>query len=240
MYTCWVALLFVVGMFICLPFVVIPILIHEKLGTISFFFIRFWAYFFSIPSFIFFKTHQRELVDRSKSYIFVINHTSFMDAPAIPLNIPIQLRALGKKELSKIPIFGFITSRVAVWVDRSDQESRTRSIDRLIKTLDNGISILVAPEGTRNNTEAPLLPFYNGPFRLAIETGTPIMPLVIHNAKKIMPRGQLGVRPGTVHSYFLPEVSTAGLTEADLPTLKEQVYKMMEAKVVSLNDNTSA
>ena len=163
-----------------------------------------------------------------------------MDAPAIPLNIPIQLRALGKKELSKIPIFGFITSRVAVWVDRSDQESRTRSIDRLIKTLDNGISILVAPEGTRNNTEAPLLPFYNGPFRLAIETGTPIMPLVIHNAKKIMPRGQLGVRPGTVHSYFLPEVSTAGLTEADLPTLKEQVYKMMEAKVVSLNDNTSA
>lgn len=222
-------------MFIALPFMVIPALIHDKLGKFSFFFIRFWALFFSVPSLIFFKTHDRHLVNRKKSYIFVINHTSFMDAPAIPLAIPIQLRALGKKELSKIPVFGWVVGRVAVWVDRSSQESRAKSIQKLIKTLNQGISIMVAPEGTRNNSDQPLLPFFNGPFRLALETGTPIMPLVIHNAKKLMPKGQLGIRPGTIHSYFLPEVPTAELSERDLQALKQQVFNMMKDKIEALD-----
>lgn len=169
----------------------------------------------------------------------MINHTSFMDAPAIAVSTPIQLRALGKKELSQVPIFGFITSRLAVWVDRSNPESRIRSINRLMKTLDNGISILVAPEGTRNASDDPLLPFYNGPFRLAIETGRPILPLIIHDAKKLMPKGQLGVRPGTVHSYFLPEIDCSGLTEEDLPTLKEKVFEIMKNKVVELDAASS-
>lgn len=223
------------GMLICMPFIVIPILLNQKWGKFSFVFVRLWAHFFSIPSFIFFKTHNRELVDKSKSYIFIINHTSFMDAPAIAASTPIQLRALGKKELSKVPIFGFITSRLAVWVDRSDQKSRTKSIDKLINTLDKGISILVAPEGTRNASNQPLLTFYNGPFRLAIETGIPIIPLVIHNAKKLMPRGQWGVRPGTVHSYFLPEIDCSGLTEDDLPELKQKVFDIMKNKIESLD-----
>lgn len=218
-----------------MPFIVIPILLNEKWGQFSFFFVRLWSLLFATPSFIFFKTHGKELIDKKKSYIFVINHTSFMDAPAIAVATPIQLRALGKKELSKVPIFGFITSRLAVWVDRSNQESRTRSIARLMKTLDKGISILVAPEGTRNSSDEPLLPFYNGPFRLAIETGVPIIPFIIHDAKKLMPKGQLGVRPGTVHNYFLPEIPTAGLTDKDLPALKEKVYNIMKEKVMALD-----
>ncbi|MCE7993818.1 MAG: 1-acyl-sn-glycerol-3-phosphate acyltransferase [Roseivirga sp.] len=235
-YTAWVAILFVTGMFLALPFVVIPILISEKLGGISFLATRIWVYFFATPSLIFFKTHNREIIDKKKSYIFVINHTSFMDAPAIAMSTPIQLRALGKKELSKIPVFGFITSRVAVWVDRSDPESRKKSLARLIKTLDNGISILVAPEGTRNNSGDPLLPFFNGPFRLAIETGTPILPLVIHDAKKVMPKGQLGVKPGTIHSYFLSPVETGEMSEENLPELKERVFQLMKEKVEALDE----
>lgn len=222
-------------MFLALPFVVIPILINDKLGAISFMFTRFWVIFFSIPSFIVFKTHNRKIIDKEKSYIFVINHTSFMDAPAIAMSTPIQLRALGKKELSKIPVFGFIVSRVAVWVDRSNPESRSKSLQKLIKTLDKGISILVAPEGTRNNSDQPLLPFFNGPFRLAIETGTPILPLVIHDAKKLMPKGQLGVRPGTVHSYFLPPIETSKMGQEDLPELKEKVFLLMKKKVEALD-----
>lgn len=222
-------------MFLALPFVVIPILVNDKFGVISFLATRLWVYFFATPSLIFFKTHNREIIDKNRSYIFVINHTSFMDAPAIAMSTPIQLRALGKKELSKIPVFGFITSRVAVWVDRSNPESRKESIKKLEKTLNKGISILVAPEGTRNNTGQPLLPFFNGPFRLAIETGTPVLPLVIHNAKKLMPKGQLGVRPGTVHSYFLPPIETKNLHRKDLPALKNKVFDLMKEKVVALD-----
>ncbi len=158
-----------------------------------------------------------------------------MDAPAIAMSTPIQLRALGKKELSKIPVFGFITSRIAVWVDRSDPESRSKSLNKLVKTLNKGISILVAPEGTRNNSDQPLLPFFNGPFRLAIETGTPILPLVIHDARKLMPKGQLRVSPGTVHSYFLPAVETSEMSEKDLPELKKRVFELMKEKVEALD-----
>ncbi len=222
-------------MLICMPFIVIPILINEKWGQFSFFFVKMWALLSGTPCFIFFKSHGKVNVDKKKSYIFEINHTSFLDAPAIAASTPIQLRALGKKELSQVPIFGFITSRLAVWVDRSSPESRSRSIGRLLKMLDKGISILVAPEGTRNASDKPLLPFYNGPFRLAIETGIPIVPFIIHDAKKLMPKGQLGVTPGTIHSYFLPEIPTAGLIEDDLPALKEKVYKIMKDKVLALD-----
>lgn len=229
------AILFVTGMFLALPFVVIPILISDRFGGISFLATRLWVYFFATPSLIFFKTHNREIIDKNRSYIFVINHTSFMDAPAIAMSTPIQLRALGKKELSKVPVFGFITSRVAVWVDRSNPESRKKSLEKLVKTLDKGISILVAPEGTRNDSDQPLLPFFNGPFRLAIETGVPILPLVIHDAKKLMPKGQLGVTPGTVHSYFLPPIETNKMGPEDLPALKERVFELMKEKVEALD-----
>jgi 1-acyl-sn-glycerol-3-phosphate acyltransferase len=222
-------------MFLALPFVVIPILINDRFGGISFLATRLWVYFFATPSLIFFKTHNREIIDKNRSYIFVINHTSFMDAPAIAMSTPIQLRALGKKELSRIPVFGFITSRVAVWVDRSNPESRKKSLTKLVKTLNKGISILVAPEGTRNNSDQVLLPFFNGPFRLAIETGVPILPLVIHDAKKLMPKGQLRVSPGTVHSYFLPPVETDKLSQEDITELKEKVFELMKAKIAELD-----
>lgn len=235
LYSVWVGLLFIFWMIVFMPFIIIPVLIDDRLGGISFFFIRCWSLFFSIPSFIFFRRHGVKNIDRKKSYIFVSNHTSFMDAPAIPLSIPIQLRALGKKELSKIPIFGLVTTKVAVWVDRTDQESRQRSIDRLIRILNKGISIFVAPEGTRNHTNAPLLPFFNGPFRLAIETGVPIIPMIIHNAKKIMPRGSLMMKPGTVNTHFLEPIETKGLTEDDLPELKEKVFQLMKSKVETLD-----
>lgn len=210
-------------------------MISEKLGGIGFAATRLWVLFFATPSLIFFKTHNREIIDKKKSYIFVINHTSFMDAPAIAMATPIQLRALGKKELSKVPVFGFITSKIAVWVDRTNPESRKRSLEKLVKTLDNGISILVAPEGTRNNSDQPLLPFFNGPFRLAIETGIPILPLIIHDAKKVMKKGRFGVRPGTIHNYFLPPVETSEFMEKDLSKLKKKVFGLMKEKIETLD-----
>jgi len=234
-YSIWVVIWFFIPLILTSPFIIIPLFISDRLGNISFFFIRLWVWIFSVPTFIFFKSHDKYLIDKNQAYIFTISHTSFLDAPAIPMAIPVQVRGLGKKELSKIPLFGFVTSRFAVWVDRTDQESRKKSIKKLIKTLNKGISIMVAPEGTRNDSSDPLLPFYNGPFRLAIETGIPILPTVIYNAKRLMPKGKLSIRPGTVHTYFLPAVETSSLSEDDLPALKEKVFQMMKSKIESLD-----
>ena len=235
LYTAWCAIWFVSIMLALSPFIVIPRLISPKLDRVSYFFARVWVFLFSMVSFIHFKTHHRGLIKRGQAYIFTINHTSFLDAPAIPRAIPVPLKGLGKKELANIPLFGFIASSFAVWVDRTNEESRRKSVEKLVRNLNRGLSIMVAPEGTRNNTAEPLLPFYNGPFRLAIETGTPIMPLIIHDAKRLMPKGQLGLKPGLIHNYFLPPIFTENMTQDDLPALKAQVYERMKSKIIELD-----
>ncbi|WP_420388411.1 lysophospholipid acyltransferase family protein [Roseivirga sp.] len=235
LYTGWCAIAFVVPMLILAIPMVIPVIVSRKLDFITYFFIRVWVYCFSITTGIWFIGHNKRVVDRKKSYIFVINHTSFLDAPAIPIAIPSSLVALGKKELSQIPVFGWITGRFAIWVDRSDPESRKAGSQRLKQLLSGGTSVLVAPEGTRNNTDEPLLPFRYGPFRLAIESQIPILPVIIHNAGKLMKRGSLLLTPGVVHSYCLPEISVEGLTEDDLDELTNSTYELMKNKIIELN-----
>ncbi len=193
---------------------------------------------FGITTGIWFTGHNKKLVDTKKSHIFVINHTSFLDACAIPIAIPSTLVGLGKKELSKIPIFGWVTSRFAIWIDRSNPESRKEGSKKMKALLKGGTSVLVAPEGTRNNTDEVLLPFRYGPFRLAIESQIPITPVVIHNAAKLMKRGSLLLKPGVVHSYILPEVSVEGMTEDHLESLTQNVFKMMKNKIEELNQST--
>lgn len=227
---------FVVPMLILAIPIIMPLLISRRLDFITYFFIRFWVYCFSLLTGIWFIGHNKQVVDRKKSYIFVINHTSFLDAPAIPIAIPSTLVALGKKELSKIPVFGLVVNRLAIWVDRSSAESRKVSSAKLKELLRGGTSVLVAPEGTRNNTYEPLLPFRYGPFRLAIEAQIPIIPVVIHNAGRLMKRGSLLLRPGVVHCYCLSEISVEGLTEADLDQLTQTTFELMKQKIISLNE----
>ena len=214
---------------------VIPIMISRKLDFITYFFIRVWVRVFGALTGIWFTGHNKKVIDRKKSYIFVINHTSFLDAPAIPIAIPSPLVALGKKELSKIPVFGWVTGRWAIWVDRSNPESRKAGSEKLKQILKGGTSVLVAPEGTRNNSDEPLLPFRYGPFRLAIESQIPILPVVIHNAGKLMTRGSLLLKPGNVHCWALPEVQVEGLTEDNLDELTHRVYEMMKKKILEMD-----
>jgi len=182
--------------------IVLPMLISDRAGKISFFFIRLWARIWCFLSGFKLEIHGREHIDRNQPYIYIFNHRSFFDAPIIPIAIPQQVRALGKKELSQIPFFGWVVGRFAVWVDRDNPESRKESIPKLIEILQKGISIVVAPEGTRNDSGDLLLPFQRGAFRLSIETGIPVLPLAVIGADKIHKRGSLLLRPGKVRIYF--------------------------------------
>lgn len=103
------------------------------------------------------------------------------------------------KELSKTPVFGIILGVISVWVDRGDTASRRISVDRLIVYLKKGISIVVAPEGTRN----AIFAFQRGPFRLSIETRIPIIPMAVVGADKTRKLGSILLCPGKVNVYFL-------------------------------------
>jgi len=107
--------------------------------------------------------------------------------------IPGEKRPLAKKELLKIPVFGWIASSAAVIVDRSSGESRKKSMDRLKNILSNGTSILLFAEGTQNRSKEPLQPFKDGAFRIAIDAQEPILPMVVVGAGPLMPPGTIRI-----------------------------------------------
>ena len=185
-YTVYSALLFFVLMLLLGLFVLIPLLIHPRGDKISFVFIRLWVGTWAFLSGIRFEVHGKEYIDLNQSYIYIFNHRSNLDAPLLPMVIPHYVRAIGKKELSKIPIFSTVVSKLAIWVDRSNPESRHESMGKLVSLLNQGISVVVSPEGTRNNTDQTLLPFQKGAFRLAIETQTPIMEMAVIGARSVV------------------------------------------------------
>ena len=173
---------------------VIPILISRKLDYITYFFIRVWVRFLAYLQVSgLWATTKKLLTGRSLTSLLSTILLFWMRQQFQLLFL--SLVALGKKELSKIPFFGWLTSKWAIWVDRSSPESRKEGSEKLKQILSGGTSVLVAPEGTRNNTDEPLLPFRYGPFRLAIESQIPILPVIIHNAGKLMTRGSLFTHP---------------------------------------------
>jgi 1-acyl-sn-glycerol-3-phosphate acyltransferase len=163
------------------------------------------------------------------AYIYIANHISWLDAAIIFKIFRQPLRPLGKAETGKIPVFGFIYRNIAVTVDRSSPAARQKSVRRLKSILRKGVSVLVFPEGTFNETTEPLAPFFDGAFRIAIETGTPIKPVLLLDTYDRMPyHTALSLNPGKDRAVFLEEIPVTGLTAEDLPMLRDRARVIME------------
>lgn len=172
--------------------------------------------------------------DRDLQYIFVSNHVSYLDVPVMMKAIRKQhFRVLGKAELGSIPVFGFIFKQAAVSVDRKSAENRRKSVLILKSIIKRKISVFIFPEGTFNETPQPLKEFYDGAFRIAIETQTPIKPILILDTNRLMHyKSFLSLTPGRSRAVFLQETDTTGLTVKDVPGLKEKIYRQMETSLI--------
>lgn len=202
-------------------------------GNLVYFGCIAWADIWFALVFIFHRNVYVEKPKKDQSYIFVANHISYLDSAIIPKTFRHPIRPLGKVEMAKIPIFGFIYKNAIVTVDRSSAENRAKSVLLLKSILKKGISVLVFPEGTFNMTHKPLKEFYDGAFRIAIETGTPIKPVLLLNAYDRMHyKSIFSLNPGKSRSVFLPEVPVDGLSLSDAGMLKEKVFAMMKAELI--------
>jgi len=193
---------------------------------------RIWAdtWFFLI--FIYFKKIYEAPHDKTRSYIFVSNHISYLDAAIIPKAYRQPVRPLGKVEMGKVPVFGFIYRNAIVTVDRSSVKQRADSVRILKSIIHKGISVLVFPEGTFNMTHRPLKEFYDGAFRVAIETQTPIKPVLVLDAYSRMNYESIfSLNPGRCQIVYLDEIPVNDLTMKDVGKLKEKVYVIMESKL---------
>jgi 1-acyl-sn-glycerol-3-phosphate acyltransferase len=178
-----------------------------------------------------------EAVDINKQYIFIANHISYLDIPVILKSIRHHsIRVLGKYEMKRVPVFGFIYRSAVVMVDRSDSANRANSVRVLKSVLGKGISIFILPEGTFNETHQPLKDFFDGAFRIAIETQTPVKPILFLDTYDLMNyKSIFSLQPGKSRTIFLDEISVENLTINDLQMLKEKVYQIMEIKLKEYN-----
>jgi 1-acyl-sn-glycerol-3-phosphate acyltransferase len=235
-------LLYVLYAFLVFVALMIPVFIWSLLvlpfgrikgGNLTYYACIVWADIWFFLIFIRHKNIYLEKLKEGRSYIFVANHISYLDSAVIPKIFRHPVRPLGKVEMSKIPVFGFIYKNVIVTVDRSNAANRTKSVQVLKSILRKGISVLVFPEGTFNLSHKPLKDFYDGAFRIAIETGTPIKPVLLLDAYSRMHyRSIFSLNPGKSRSVFLPEVSVEGLTLNDISFLRNKVFNIMENALV--------
>lgn len=228
-YCIYALIIFIILMFIALPFVVVASAFGVKGGNfiykVCLVWTRIWYFFIAIRH----KEIYEAPHNKNIQYIFVANHISYMDIPPIVAAIRQPLRVLGKYEMIKVPVFGWIYKAAVILVDRRDATRRSKSVRALKAAINHGISIFIFPEGTFNITEKPLKDFYDGAFRIAIETQTPIKPLLfVDTIDRLHHRNIFELTPGKCRVVFLDEVEVKDFTMNDIQQLKQHVYRLME------------
>ena len=221
-------------MFLLFPFIVIASFFGKvKGGNMIYSICRLWAdvvlFLWGIPHKNIFEAPK----SKKHAVIFVFNHISYIDIPfMLKAFRGDPIRILGKAEMSKVPVFGYIYRKATVMVDRESDAGRVRSVQELKKVLAKNISVVLAPEGTFNMTDKPLKEFYNGAFKIAVETKTPIQPVLFLDAyDRLNYRSIFSLSPGKSRAVFLPEI----LPGDNMFLLKEKVYNEIEKGLLKYN-----
>ena len=180
-----------------------------------------------------FKQH----IKKGKSYMLVSNHKSMIDIMLMLSLSKDPIVFVGKKELEKIPLFGYFYRRVCILVDRSSPESRKEVYTKAIKRLDTGISVCIFPEGGVPDPSVILDKFKNGAYSLAIQFQIPIVPITFLDCEKKFPYffaynhfyGSPGKLRANVHEF----IETKGLNQENKEFLKEKVYDILHKDLLS-------
>ena len=203
--------LIVVHTFICSIFAMIFVLV-DRSHTLYFKLSKYFSGGVHWISGIKLQVNGLENIDKDKTYVFVSNHSSQYDIVVLQKTIPNRMAMIFKKELAKIPFFGWqLFMGPYVMIDRENYEKALKSIDEAkVKMQKHNISIVVFAEGTRSKT-GEIQPFKRGAFRLATQVGYPIIPTSVIGSNKIMPKGTYKLRRGTIKVHFDKPIQSKGI-----------------------------
>jgi 1-acyl-sn-glycerol-3-phosphate acyltransferase len=176
-----------------------------------------------------------ENFDKEKTYVFVSNHSSQYDIVTMQKVIPNRMAMIFKKELGKIPFFGWqLKMGPYVMIDRENYEKAMKSIEEAKEKMQKqNISIVVFAEGTRSKT-GEIQPFKRGAFRLASKVGYPIIPTTIIGSNKIMPKGTYKLKRGTINVHFDKPISSEGIK-----TRQEEIDLMNHVREVVISNHSN-
>ena len=195
----------------------------------------YWAHhkiartFFSLI-FIPMKIRYEEGVDLKNQYVIISNHFSYIDIPALAaLNIPFKF--IGKMQVNNIPVLGYIFKNLHIMVDRDSKESRKQTYIDCFRSLDQGYSIGIFPEGGIKTEKVPkMAPFKNGAFAMALEKQVPILPVSLLGAYKIM-KGSFYINWSPCEIVCHKPIYTDGFTTKDVDAFREKCYKILQSEL---------
>ena len=229
----WFYIMMTIPILIMFPFLILSIL-RESWYPYFFIMARIWAKCILYGSGFYYIIVREQEMEPNKSYMLVANHTSMTDIMLMLAVVRNPFVFVGKKELSKIPLFGFFYKRTCILVDRSSTRSRMEVFQRAQKRLNQGLSICIFPEGGVPDDESVLLDeFKDGAFRLAIEHQIPIVPITFADNKERFSytflSGSMGKMRATSHA-FIPTVSK---TLNDKKTVREQAHAVILKQLIA-------
>lgn len=227
-WSAWCMLIFVILVLILFPMLVLAVAIGSQRIIKS---AHYWATFTAKLSLFFFgvrvKIHNKQLIDPNGQYIYISNHRSYLDGILAGGVIPNFLKFLGKAEILNWPILGFLMKHFYVPVWRKDKAHRSWSMHEMAEKVKTGCSFFICPEGTCNTGDEFFTKFYDGAFKLSMETGIPIVPLTFVNTGELMPRNSFLLLPGTVEVYWHEPILAKTISNENLESVKQNMQDIM-------------
>lgn len=229
----WFGLVFA-GIFLLFYPLFLIFLSHEKMYPMANFLRKIWAWMtfvlcFSIPII------KKEERFGKGPYVFVSNHSSYLDIVVLGLFAPLKISFMGKIELARIPLFGRFFRTVDIGVNRENMRDAHKAFLQSKEKLDKGYSVLIFPEGTIWNKVPLMKPFKNGAFKLAIESKVPIIPLTFYNNFKALPDEKFEYYPTIIKCKVHRAIPTNHLNVDDADKLRDEIYNIIEQELIKHN-----
>lgn len=221
----WFYILMFSTIIIMLPFLLV-LTSDEKYYPTFWKMVRAWSFLLIYGMGFRLKIKKEQKIEKNKSYMFIANHASLLDPWVMIALSKNPIVFVGKKELVKIPVFGFFYRKVVIMVDRGSEKSRKRVYEMAKKRLQNGTSVGIFPEGLVPEEDIILAPFKNGAFSLAIEHQIPIVPQVYYDCKRFFSWNIFKGRPGTFRVKQCLFIETEGLKIEERKKLKQKVFSL--------------
>ena len=208
-----------------IPIVTVSLL--SSTGNLPFILSKVWAWIILKVTWVRLESRGNDNIREGQSYIIISNHQSHFDSLALVIKLGIQFRWIIKKELRKIPFFGFALYKSRnIFIDRSDRQKAVESIRDGMKRLPAGVSVMFFVEGTRS-PDGKIHEFKKGGFATAVESGLPILPVTVNGSRKILPKKALVFNPGVIEVVVGKPVATENYTHDNLEELMDKTRNII-------------
>jgi 1-acyl-sn-glycerol-3-phosphate acyltransferase len=224
----WLALWAAIAtLILAIPIIIAGLL--SRTGNLAFSISKIWAYTMLAVSFVRTEIKNREKILPGTSYIIISNHQSLYDIIALVTALGIQYRWFIKKEVLKIPLFGYgLYASRNIFIDRSNTAKAIESINKGIDRLPKGVSVMVFAEGTRS-PDGRIHEFKKGGFVTAVRRKIPILPVTVNGSRRVLPKGSLNWKPGKIQVVIGDPIDTSGYTTDTVDELIDKTRKAVIA-----------